>query len=155
MSARQVSESTSSTTSLAQERQWLTGDLYYFIRYTGRDLDGKIGSTSEEKVAQQVGTYSKGNYYGPSIVLNSTLATQAGVLEMIKGMKTGGTRTAVIPGWLNVVLDQKDNVDDYKTAEAYYNNKSGSNAVYTITLTDKTNDIHKWEWIPWKGTPPV
>ena len=31
------------------------GDLYYFIRYTGRDLDGKIGSTSEEKVAQQVG----------------------------------------------------------------------------------------------------
>ena len=121
------------------------GDLYYFIRYTGRDLDGKIGSTSEEKVAQQVGTYSKGNYYGPSIVLNSTLATQAGVLEMIKGMKTGGTRTAVIPGWLNVVLDQKDNVDDYKTAEAYYNNKSGSNAVYTITLTDKTNDIHKWE----------
>ena len=39
-------------------------DYYYFIRYTATDLDGNISGTSEEKVAQQIGSYTKGNYYG-------------------------------------------------------------------------------------------
>lgn len=117
-------------------------DFYYFVRYTATDLDGTIGSTTEEKVAQQVGSYSKGDYYGPTVVLNSSLATQVGVLEMIKGMRVGGTRTAIIPGWLNVTLDGDEG---YETGDDYFKNETGSNAIYTITLTDKTEDIHKWE----------
>lgn len=117
-------------------------DLYLFLRYTATDLDGTIGSTTEEKVAQQIGTYSKGTYYGPSVIINNKYMTQAGILEMIKGMKVGGTRTAVIPGWLNVTLSTKE---DYTTGEEYYENMSGSNAIYTITLTDKCTDITKWE----------
>lgn len=117
-------------------------DFYYFVRYTATDLDGTIGSTTEEKVAQQVGSYSKGDYYGPTVVLNSSLATQVGVLEMIKGMRVGGTRTAIIPGWLNVTLDGDEG---YETGDDYFENETGSNAIYTITLTDKTEDIHKWE----------
>lgn len=117
-------------------------DLYFFIRYTATDLDGNIGSTSEEKVAQQVGSYTKGNYYGPTVVLNSELATQAGILDMIRGMNVGGTRTAVIPGWLNVTIDGDEG---YKTGDDYFKNESGTNVIYTITLTDKTDDIHKWE----------
>lgn len=117
-------------------------DYYLFVRYTATDLDGTIGSTSEEKVAQQVGTYTKGNYYGPTVVLNTSLATQVGILEMIKGMRVGGTRTAVIPGWLNVTIDGDEG---YVTGEDYLENETGSNAIYTITLTDKATDIHKWE----------
>lgn len=117
-------------------------DLYYFLRYTSADLDGTIGSTTEEKVAQQTGSYTKGTYYGPAVVLNSKYMTQVGVLEMLKGMRVGGTRTAVIPGWLNTTLSVKE---DYSTAEEFYNNKSGNDAIYTITLTDKTDDIYKWE----------
>ncbi len=117
-------------------------DYFLFIRYTATDLDGTIGSTSEEKTAQQIGSYSKGNYYGPTVVLNTALATQVGILEMIKGMNVGGTRTAVIPGWLNVTLDGNEN---YTTGDDYFRNETGTNAIYTITLTDKTDDIYKWE----------
>lgn len=117
-------------------------DYYFFLRYIATDLDGTIGSTSEEKVAQQLGTYSKSNYYGPAVVLNNTLATQVGILEMIKGMRVGGTRTAVIPGWLNVTLDGDEG---YETGDDYLENETGTNVIYTITLTDKTEDIHKWE----------
>ena len=117
-------------------------DFYFFVRYTATDLDGNIGSTSEEKVAQQIGSYTKGDYYGPTVVLNSGLATQVGILEMIKGMKVGGTRTAVIPGWLNVTIDGDEG---YETGDDYFENETGTDAIYTITLTDKTDDIHKWE----------
>lgn len=117
-------------------------DLYLFIRYTATDLDGTIGSTTEEKVAQQIGSYSKGNYYGPSVVINSKYATQIGILEMLKDMRIGGTRTAVIPGWLNSTIASDK---DYSTAEDFFENVTGSDAIYTITLTEKTDSIHKWE----------
>ena len=45
-------------------------DYYYFIRYTATDLNGNISGTSEEKVAQQTGSYTKGNYYGPTVVMD-------------------------------------------------------------------------------------
>ena len=117
-------------------------DYFFFIRYTATDLDGNISSTSDVRLAQQIGKYTKGNYYGPSVVVDSYYSTQPGILEMVKGMKVGGTRTAVIPGWLNSTLDEKEN---YRTAEEFYQNKSGSNAIYTITLVDKTDNINKWE----------
>lgn len=118
-------------------------DYYYFIRYTTTDLDGNISGTSEENVAQQVGSYTKGNYYGPTVVMDSYYTTQPGVLDALKGMKVGGTRKVVVPGWLNSTIGTSE--DYYTTAEEFYKNKSGSNAIYTLTLTDKTKDISKWE----------
>ncbi len=117
-------------------------DYFLFIRYTATDLDGNIGGTTEENVAQQAGSYDTGTYYGPSIVLKNKWMTQAGILDMLDGMKVGGTRKAIIPGWLNVALDDNE---DYSTAEEYLDNKTGSNAIYTLTLIDKTDDIYKWE----------
>jgi hypothetical protein len=117
-------------------------DNYLFIKYTATSLDGTIESSTEENLAQQLGTYSKGNYYGPAVVLKSKWLTQAGILDILDGMRVGGVRKAVVPGWLNVTLEDSE---DYSTAEEYLKHKSGSNAIYTIELIDKTDDIYEWE----------
>ena len=113
-------------------------DTYLFVSYTTRDLKGTITGTNEKKIAQQLGTYSEANYYGSKALLNDRSGTPTGLLETIKGMRVGGTRTAIVPGWLNVIAD-------YRTADEYLRNKSGDAAVYTITLDDKTSDITQWE----------
>ena len=53
-------------------------------------------------------------------------------------MKVGGTRTAVIPGWLNVIAD-------YDTAEEYLDAETGTHNIYTLHVADATTDIKKWE----------
>lgn len=113
-------------------------DAYLFVEYTVRDLDGNIKETTLEKISKQVGTYSRSNYYGPRVFLNNRAATPAGFLEMIKGMRVGGTRTAIVPGWLNVKAD-------HETADDYLKEESGTAAIYTCKLTGKTDDINKWQ----------
>ncbi|MBR4756828.1 MAG: FKBP-type peptidyl-prolyl cis-trans isomerase, partial [Bacteroidales bacterium] len=59
--------------------------------------------------------------------------------EMVKGMRIGGTRTAIIPSWLNYKAD-------YETVDEYLkNNSEGVNAIYTISVLNKTDDIVAWE----------
>lgn len=113
-------------------------DMYLYTEFTTYDIDGNITGTTVEEVSQQAGGYSKANYYGPKMIINLRDYTEAGVLEMIKGMRVGGTRTAVIPSWLNVK-------SDYDSAEKYLKANGGSNAICTLTLKDKTTDIVKWE----------
>lgn len=113
-------------------------DLYLFADKTTADLDGNISGTTDENLAKQVGTYKESNFYGPQVIVNLHGLTSAGIVEIIKGMRIGGTRTALIPGWLNVT-------DDYDSAEKYFKKGDGSNAIVTITLSDKTKDITKWE----------
>ena len=113
-------------------------DEYIFAEFTVTDLDGNISSTTSEALNKQVGNYTEGNYYGANVLVNDKAYTQTGVLEMIKGMKVGGTRTALIPGWLNVTKD-------YDTAQEYLDNCTGDNAIYTVKIVDKTADIVKWQ----------
>ena len=113
-------------------------DYYYFVDYTVTDLDGNITATTSEKLSQRLGTFSESNYYGADIFIADRTYTEAGVLDMMKGMRVGGTRTAVIPGWLNVTKS-------YDTAEEYEKNASGTNVIYTVSLVDKTADITTWE----------
>lgn len=113
-------------------------DQYLFVEYTMRDLKGTIQETNVAKVAQQLGTFDQGRYYGPRVLLNSRAGTKAGFLDVLQGMRVGGTRTAIVPGWLNVTKN-------YETAEEYLNKESGNPAIYTCTLTGKTDNITKWE----------
>ena len=108
-------------------------DLYLFLEYTETDLEGNISSTTSKKLAQQIGTYKTSNYYGDNIIILDEAYTQVGVLDLIDGMRVGGTRVGVVPGWLNVGLAD------------YNNKKSGSNSIYTIKVKDKTSDIKAWE----------
>ena len=113
-------------------------DSYLFINYTTTDLDGNISATTYETVSQRLGTYKEADYYGPNVLIRNENQTQVGVLEMLKGMRVGGTRTALIPGWLNVY-------DQYSTPEEYIKKSSGTNVIHTINLVDKTSDIVAWE----------
>lgn len=113
-------------------------DYYAFLNYTVCDMDGTISNTTYEDVAQQIGDYSKSTYYGQQIIVRNRSLSTTGVLEALKGMRIGGYRMVLVPGWLNVVKD-------YSSAEKYFKKGDGSNAIYKITLEGKTADIIKWE----------
>lgn len=117
----------------------ITDDAMYILcEYDSRDLDGNLNGTTYEKTARQVGKYSAGTYYGPSWIFNLKSYTQTGVLEMLRGMRVGGTRTAIIPGWLNVTKE-------YDTEKEYLKNCTGENIIYTFHVCDITDDIEKWQ----------
>ena len=113
-------------------------DMYLFAEYTSTDLEGNVSKTTEEKTSQQIGSFNAANYYGPRVLINSRSFTETGILETVRGMRVGGTRKAVIPGWLNAT-------NDYATAEEYRKKSSGSNIICTISIVDKTTDITAWE----------
>lgn len=119
-------------------REINTTDKYAFVHYTTRHLDGDIIKTTVEDVDKQLGKYSEGNWYGGDILHIDRNSSNVGMLEMLKGMKIGGTRTAVIPGWLNVA-------NEYESEKDYIKNVSGSDIICTLTLTDAMEDIERWE----------
>ena len=107
-------------------------DYFAMLEYTVADMDGNISSTTILETAQQVGTYNQSYYYGPHWYILSDQATAIGVMEMLDGMRIGGVRTALVPSWLNMTSSSTSN-------------SSSSNAIYTIKLVDKTDDILQWE----------
>lgn len=113
-------------------------DNYILVRYTTRSLEGKVSGTTEESIAKQTGSYSEANYYGDDIIQNDPKATSAGIVDMLKGMRVGGSRTAIIPGWLNVS-------EKYDTAEEYLNKCTGTEMVCELKVTGTYKDIYDWE----------
>ena len=112
--------------------------LYLRMKFTQRSLDGTITSTTEERIAQQLGTYDETYYYGPVIYYGKGI--YAGLEEIFKDMKDGGKRKVVIPGWLL-------SYNRYDTEAEYLEQKSddmGSNSIYDIELVDHFDSIMKW-----------
>lgn len=113
---------------------------YLFVEYTVRDLNGNITSSTSEETAKRLNTYKPQNYYGPKVWNTSSM--NAGVYYAVfdlGGMKIGGKRTAVIPGWMA-------SYTKYSTEEEYINNVTGnSDSIYEIELTGQTDDITGWE----------
>ena len=114
---------------------------YIFVDFTITDLEGNVASTTYESVAKRVGTFDNGYRYGERIwyVSDGYSGVYAGVEEMIRGMKVGGTRKAAIPFWL-CTTDRYDSESKYLKK-----NSSGSNYIYTVTLNDLTEDIYEYE----------
>lgn len=114
-------------------------DGFVYMEYTTTNLDGDILSFTNEDTAKQLGKYSKSAYYGPEIFTNFNGVTYAGVLDMLKGMKVGGSRKVIIPSWLL-------SFDEYETEEEYLATASGQvSTIYDITVKDFTDSIAKWE----------
>ena len=118
--------------------EWSKDVKYSFLQTTIRGINGKITSTGHEAFARQLGTYVEGNYYGPTVSMPS--AGYAGVEAMLTGMRMGGTRTAVIPAWL-LTTDRHNTQKEYLDACS----SSAATLIYTISLSEQTDDIAKWE----------
>lgn len=108
------------------------------VNYTLRSLDGKVSSTSDARMSQQLGTFVEGNYYGPEVLSRVPGVVVTGLDEILSTMKEGGKVKAAVPGWLT-------GTKVYSSAEEYLRNASGTNAIYEIELVDAINDITVWE----------
>lgn len=117
-----------------------TYEEYPYIRfeYQSTDLEGNYKDYSSPDIAKQLGTYDVTKFYGPSILSRNENGITAGVEAVFSGMKVGGTRTAVIPGWLNTYKR-------YKDEEGYLKNVNGDNGIYTVKVIEVIKDIKKWE----------
>lgn len=117
---------------------WTSDDVYVFVDYTVTSLSGTISQTNSEKLNRQLGTYSVAECYDPVAWAIGENYCYAGVEEILKGMKVGGTRTAVVPSWLLTA-------SRYDSAEKYLETSvDASPLIYTITLRSMTRDIKKY-----------
>ncbi len=112
---------------------------YAFVNYTKRSLSGDISEYTQENIAKQLGYYNQTYYYGPKVMTTIDQTIQTGLLDALVGMKVGGKKEVVIPGWLMTYYV-------YGTNEEYLANDSGSSsAIYTLEVTDFTKDIVAYE----------
>lgn len=115
---------------------------FVFMNYKATDLEGKIHAYTEAVIAQQLGTYNDMSYtkfYGPEIFTTFKGNIYAGMRDMLTGMKVGGERRAIIPGWL---LTYKD----FGDAEGFFEQPTtNSTLIYDVTVKDFTKDINAWE----------
>lgn len=108
---------------------------FAYVSYTKTDLEGNILETTEEKVAQQIGTYSEGNYYGPKVVVRLMGSMTAGMERLLDGMHVGGTRTAMVPGWFDTSTKR------FAKEEDYMEYVTGSDYIYKLTLHDSYKNM--------------
>lgn len=111
-----------------------------FVTYTVRTLSGSVSANTDAAWARQLGTWDRTHYYGEQVIQTGEELSYAGVDALLKGMRVGGTRTAIIPSWMMTN-------DRYDTTEEYLNHETdNSAAIYTITLLGQTDDIVKYEY---------
>ena len=113
---------------------WDSEKYYVFINYTIRTLGGTISATTEENLARQLGTYAVSDYYGAKYQSIGSGLSYAGVDALLKGMRIGGSRTAVLPAWL-LTTSRYDKAEDYIT---YCTNST--HLIYTLTLQGQTDN---------------
>ena len=117
--------------------EWSQDAAYSMLRSTVRSLDGTILSSTEAKIAQQLdeSTYKSYNYYGPRYQNTSEGSGYAGLEYLLKGMRVGGSRMAVIPAWLLTT-------SRFGTKKEYLDACSSStHLIYDITLEGQCQDI--------------
>lgn len=119
--------------------------LFIRMDYSVMDIKGNYSASTLEIVNRQLELYRDRYYYGPQIIYRGENNLGVGIEEMLLGcgtaygpMKVGGTRKALIPGWLSGVIR-------YDSEEEYINNVSGANTVYKISLKDAFGDEEVWE----------
>lgn len=114
-------------------------DGFVIADYTVTDLEGNISSYTAKDVAKQLGTYDTTSYYGPKVITTIESTIQAGLADAIIGMKAGGRKKVIIPGWL-MTYKTYDNPEDY-----LINSSSGTNTIYDITVRDFADSINNYE----------
>lgn len=112
---------------------------FAFLDYIIRDLSGNISAYTDKGTAKQLGDYDTTKYYGYKAQSTVQGSLAAGLSEAIIGMKVGGHRKVVVPGWL-VTFDEYETEEEYiKKADA------GDNTIYDITIHDFTENMGNWQ----------
>lgn len=112
---------------------------YAIADYVITDLEGNISTYTDKYTAKQLGTYDTTAYYGPKVITTIESTIQAGLADAIIGMKAGGRKKVIIPGWLMTY-------NTYDTPEEYLeNSSSGTNTIYDITIREYTDSIYSYE----------
>ena len=119
---------------------WNSEKQYIYTEATVRSLSGTISSTTDETLAKQLGTYAVGNYYGPKYQAIGSGISYAGVDALLKGMKMGGSRTAVVPAWM-LTTSRYSTQQEYLDAAA----STSVSLIYTLSLKGQTNDVEATE----------
>lgn len=123
-------------------------DGFVIVDYITTDLTGNITSYTEKVTAKQLGKYDTTYYYGPKVWTTTETTIQAGVADALIGMKVGGRKKVVIPGWL-MTYKVYDNVEDYLNPPKKKDDDNSSttydNAIYDMTVRDFTTNIATWE----------
>ena len=114
-------------------------DGYLLVEYTVTDLEGNITSYTGKETAKQLGEYDTTTYYGAKVASTFESTLQAGIADAVIGMRVGGKKKVVIPGWLMTY-------SSYDTPEEYIEKAtSGTHSIYDITVKDFTDSIESWE----------
>ena len=117
--------------------EWNNQKAYVLVHSTIYSLDGTISSTTDSLLYKQLGTFVRGNYYGPRYQTVGSGYSYAGMDALLKGMKIGGRRKAVIPAWMLTT-------SRYNTQAEYIKNCTlTSHLIYEITLEGQTDDPEK------------
>lgn len=119
---------------------WDASLPYTFATYTIRSFTGSVSSNTDEEMARQLGTYDPSYYYGPLVLQTGENVSYAGLDEVLKGMKPGGRRTAIIPSWL-VTYDRYDTEEGYLSVTP-----ERSGIIYSITYYGQTANLVKWQY---------
>jgi FKBP-type peptidyl-prolyl cis-trans isomerase len=122
-------------------------DGFVMVDYTITDLEGNISSYTTKETAKQLGQYDTAYYYGPKVLTTTETTIQAGVADALIGMKVGGRKKVVIPGWL-LTYKVYDNIEDYLNPPKNDATTSASydNAIYDLTVTDYAKNINDWQF---------
>lgn len=118
---------------------WDAAKAYSYLEVTVRNLNGVISSTTDSTLSKQLGTYTKGNYYGPRFQATGEGSSYAGFDALLTGMRVGGTREAVVPAWMLTT-------SRYDTQKKYMDEATTSaSLIYGVTLRGQTDDITEVE----------
>ena len=123
---------------------------FAIVDYTVTDLEGNITSYTEKTTAKQLGKYDTTYYYGPKIWTTTDATIQAGLAEAVLGMKVGGRKKVVIPGWL-MTYKTYDSAEDYlsppkdKKKKDEETTATYDHAIYDFTVRDFADNVDDWE----------
>lgn len=122
-------------------------DGFVIVDCTVTDLDGNISSYTDKMTAKQLGQYDTAYFYGPTIWTTTDATIQAGLADAVVGMKEGGRKKVVIPGWLltyKVYDDKEDYLNPPKDKESS-TTTTYETAIYDFTVREFADNIYDWE----------
>lgn len=103
-----------------------------YFENTSYYLSGDCVKTTDEKLAEKLGWYSKSNHYGPDLFEIGVEKTYKGIEDAVTGLREGGKIKFILPPWLSYTIDK--------------NTWSQSvSAVYEMELKEVIKDIMKWQ----------